>query len=866
MDEKGKDDGEFEASAFEALERDFQEILQELVGDKSLEHFRHEYEKLHRALKKSHDSEKHLIKKCRDLNTEIVQNAMKVQTALKLSQEDQATITALKKEIERAWKMVETSHEKEQRAKESIQNLKSEITKLGRKVEQGAGLSINQENTVNQLVQEKNDLIKHRDMLQGQVVQLQQQNSDLNTKVAKLDAERAAGSSELASLKGDLEALNDEAEKQQKRKDKLDKDLKDLRQSMEARQNDINSKKEEFREGAEVIGRLEKQLQDEQAEEERLGDDKKKLQTAQDKLKKELEDGRTQHAKLKQENADVNKQVQQRKDDIASLVKSKDKLSKQMDALTKKKQQGDADTMRLQESRDSLKSEISELTKILDDLQKASESDSKMITDILHERDMLTKNVIKGEERSKAQVELVMRHKGQANTLAKELQRWKAELGTQKQRMHELDNQRNKYDQDLRVAQGRYVDACEELKKREDQMAQLKKAIADVKAKLGQQKNLYEAVRTDKNLYEKNLAESVQEIQEMKNRMTVMYHNIAQLKEEIKEKDKAISQKQKTLGQKAMETEKTKENLERHKKQQNKAQGAVEQNHQDIKKLGAAIREAEVERQNQKKEFEAVTSERNMLGKELIKRNEELALLGEKIKIQESTLGKGETQYKNRQDEIRRQRDAIAALKVELLEAQQEAENIDDLKKEVYHLQRELLQERTKVKALSEELENPMNVHRWRKLEGSDPHMYELIQKVRTLQKRLISKTEEVVAKDMEIQKKDYLHKDLTSALEKQPGPEVEEQLEVYRETYGAKMVQMRSMQAELKTYQAQVSVYRDEIERLTRELQEVKKKYFDQKKKETAAQDTQRGDTRVIHPRPVAAVRFTGGGFNLAH
>ena len=92
-----------------------------------------------------------------------------VQTALKLSQEDQATITALKKEIERAWKMVEASHEKEQRARETIQNLKSEITKLGRLVEQGreellekavrslnspgAGLSINQENMVNQLVQ-----------------------------------------------------------------------------------------------------------------------------------------------------------------------------------------------------------------------------------------------------------------------------------------------------------------------------------------------------------------------------------------------------------------------------------------------------------------------------------------------------------------------------------------------------------------------------------------------------------------------------------------------------------------------------------------------------------------------------------------
>jgi ribosomal protein L29 len=41
---------------------------------------------------------------------------------------------------------------------------------------------------------------------------------------------------------------------------------------------------------------------------------------------------------------------------------------------------------------------------------------------------------------------------------------------------------------------------------------------------------------------------------------------------------------------------------------------------------------------------------------------------------------------------------------------------VDTLKAEMIALEKELLEERTKVKALSEELENPMNVHRWRKL------------------------------------------------------------------------------------------------------------------------------------------------------
>lgn len=85
-------------------------------------------------------------------------------------------------------------------------------------------------------------------------------------------------------------------------------------------------------------------------------------------------------------------------------------------------------------------------------------------------------------------------------------------------------------------------------------------------------------------------------------------------------------------------------------------------------------------------------------------------------------------------------------------------------RRELYHVQRELLRERTRCKALEEELENPMNIHRWRKLEvnsrvccpavsdryklnysqGSDPSTYEMVQKIHTLQRKLIQKTEEV--------------------------------------------------------------------------------------------------------------------------
>merc|ERR1712046_320249 len=135
----------------------------------------------------------------------------------------------------------------------------------------------------------------------------------------------------------------------------------------------------------------------------------------------------------------------------------------------------------------------------------------------------------------------------------------------------------------------------------------------------------------------------------------------------------------------------------------------------------------------------------------------------------------------------------------ELHVARNQVVNIEALKKEIHHLNKELLQEQSKCKALQEELENPMNVHRWRKLEGSDPATYEMIQKVKMLQKRLIAKTEEVVEKDMLIQEKEKLYVQLKNILARQPGPEVREQLEMYEENLQAKKKQMRAMQSELE-------------------------------------------------------------------
>ena len=71
-----------------------------------------------------------------------------------------------------------------------------------------------------------------------------------------------------------------------------------------------------------------------------------------------------------------------------------------------------------------------------------------------------------------------------------------------------------------------------------------------------------------------------------------------------------------------------------------------------------------------------------------------------------------------------------------------------------------------------QELERPINIHRWRQLEGSNPKLYEMITKVQNLQKRLIAAHEEIVRRDALIREKEKLYAELRTILARQPGPE----------------------------------------------------------------------------------------------
>lgn len=107
----------------------------------------------------------------------------------------------------------------------------------------------------------------------------------------------------------------------------------------------------------------------------------------------------------------------------------------------------------------------------------------------------------------------------------------------------------------------------------------------------------------------------------------------------------------------------------------------------EISKLQYVISQMADEIEKIKKDYQNVINERDILGTQLIRRNDELALLYEKIKILQSTLARGEVQYQERLEDIRLLKFKIGDHKSELRIVKSQAQQIPDLRKEIYNLQ-----------------------------------------------------------------------------------------------------------------------------------------------------------------------------------
>jgi chromosome segregation ATPase len=794
------------------IKTEFQNTLKEIEDkrDPDLDDFRKQYSDLFQALLKSHSSYERLNTRIAELMKLIGASQEKISRAKKEEEDAHLYRKRLENEIASIWSQVEESHKREAENTAKVEELRGQTKVLKEQLSSGSGWTEDQKSIMTQKEKRRNDLSRQveqgraaLDALKGDTTALHEEMLDAEKRKTSLEAE-------IDEMNHSVQEKKQQSEKEQRRKDRLDKELKQLKGQVEKAHTDLEDRRYRTTSGDESITAMEK-LQAE-AKNKLAGylRDYDALFRKTHKLTEECDEQVRTNQLLTQENLQREQEITVKQGEAEGVKMDSKKMERLRDMTLKKIDACEKEKGALEQERDDLKGQINQKANIeMESLRKEGESFSKEIDNLLREREILNKKLVKGDDKTRKMDDLNKINLNTKKNLENEINGFRTHVKKQRDMIQQLVQDRERYEAEAEAANQKFFTALEEVKLQELQIGELQKRIVEGETRLKQQQNLYEAVRSDRNLYSKNLIESQEEIGEMKRKFKIMNHQIEQLKEEITAKDHSLVKEHFDHHKVDKEKEQLKNELTRIRKQIQQSEQIISNQESEIQKLSQIIQEADEERQRQQKEYDAVINERDILGSQLIRRSEELSTLYEKIKIQKSTLSKGEVQYQERVGEIELLKNRIKELQLERSASSAQVANIGDLRNEVYRLQRELLQERTKIKALTEELERHLNVHRWRTLQGSDPQRFEMIRKIHSLNKRLIAKTQEVVEKDLLIQEKEKLYVELKNILARQPGPEVAEQLAVYQQNLKDKLKQMKAMKAELEMYKAQVIMCR---------------------------------------------------------
>ena len=694
-------------------------------------------------------------------------------------------------------------------------------------------------------VEMKASLEKERDFLQQKLESKQNELKSLRVDVergyeaiADMDVSLKALEDEEAQVRENIASVDSQVHKATLERENKEKEVVEMRKLIVEKEGDLAERKRIFAGEDSSLRDLDLNLK---AAKELMNEYIKELEDlyiGMNQKTRELEKERKGHLKYEGDVEEKDAYVKLREVEVKAVIKELKKLVLMKKAVVEKIGEAERDIVVAEQKRDKLTETIAQIESVeIRAARRDIEANQKIVAQLKRELEVLNKKYNSSEKQSKQFFDLiVMNQQGKKNLLV-EKKTIEDEVKIEQDQIQVLIQEKEKYEHEGEIANQRYYTALEELKLQELQIKELQKKTIDDQGRLKHKQNLYDAVRSDRNLYNKQLMVTQEEIGRLKRKFKSMTVHIDQLKDEIGTKDHSIVKEHFNHHSVDKERELLKNEITKIKKQVQSSESIVESQQVELLKLGRIIDEADLERQRQNSELSNVTSERNLLTAQVVKRNFELTQMYEKIKVSRSTLYIGERNYIQLLENLKQWQDQLRLLVEEQNGTVESLAGMDELRRRVVQLEKEYRQETVKTRALSDEVQRPMNVHRWRILESSDPQRFDKIRQIQDLQKLLMNKSDEVVQTDLLVQEKEKIYVELKNVIARQPGPETEDQLLTYQQTYKAKSKQLESLQDELEMYREQVVTFKNDILKCEEGMTRLKKRWFKMRQADEARQ-----------------------------
>nr|CCC93514.1 conserved hypothetical protein [Trypanosoma congolense IL3000] len=818
--------------SIDALEHHYVELQKELAMEPQLRPLGEEYGKIHRLLRKSHDGEKRLMTKIKELDHDIATHGANVESALKLARQDEEIITGLRKEIEKAWSLADSAHAREKETRERIHELRQQVLRLSQLVDKNASSTMGQESFLRDLIKTKKNFENERLVAQTKAEHLTDEKGFYQRKMQKLKEDFEDVRQQLDTTLRTYESLLRNLTETKRERECLEQQVRDYRAESDEHLKDIANVRQSASELAIEEGKLKTIASTERNAVAALS---KQLEDQQEKIKVEAEKlaaAESQNAEMKQEIPKMKATLKNRLAELdrlaATLKKSRQKTEVQQVDIKKQVQIRDS----LVEEAEQMHSSIEEHLRILEEEMKAlHEEEARLKATMPEKTKLLMDNSRVDSERAMMDGQRLL-EEGKRRNLSQQLEKLLRDNEAMRKKIFDLEQNQAKIIDNGQHEALQYHQTLEQIRREQGQARQLQQQLEDNEKRFKAQQDLLDRVSTDRSRTERRLKETELECAALKQRYNKNGEEIQLLKMQIIGKESALCRIHMARKQLQRDVTCAEERACHLKEDSTNAGARYETLKGEAKQLSHLITECDTEKSKYQSKFAALVNERNVLAVQLVRRNEELRLLRDKIRLQECSIVRGGEDYSKRVRAVVAKRDELEELRLRCRVALARMLRAEKLQRRKRKIERDLFVEQRRSRALADELQRPINVHRWRWLEGNAPEILDGIYKVHTLERHILKKQDLLIEKKKQLAAKNAEYEAVRKKLAELQGPEVAEELSLYDENLQRRRSQIRNLDSELKEVEQHVDVVAEEVKQLSSELCEAKRRYFKAKHK----------------------------------
>ncbi|XP_032679289.1 cilia- and flagella-associated protein 58-like [Odontomachus brunneus] len=857
-------EGSSASSTFCTLEKDHARITNEMKTNEALAAYESEYARLYESLYKAHRNEKELSEQCTSLKDEIINNTYKMYELKKTVEGHEDEIARLKREVVNMTKLADAAHAREQSAQEVIENLRLNIVKLGQEIEQkNKQLAVEKDITVSK---QKEVLLKERERLLGEMETMRQRLKNMSSYTEELERKGSAVDQRMNEMQEALDMQLNEISRERRGRERAEIEMRQLQEEIIMKKNELDAANASIEANASNAMRLESLVKEHKTANEKMQKEIGKLMLRRMNLQTDLDNTNVEIEKLEKELTDKEKQLKNIKYDLNKTQEDNIKFKLEKDLVEKRLLKSETERSKLERDLQQAITDVKNVKHEAHTCHKEIVDERQRIEALSREKNMLARSKKTVQDRIKRINHELLLSEHAKRKLERELDTLTQILYEVKIHLEMVEKERDKCNLTVQGLERQIEGYISETRLKQTEISDYKKSLAEAEIKYRQQQSLFEAIRAERNLYSKNLVTAQEEVNDLRRKLKITGHQVEQLKEDIVTKESNLVKQEFVLGRIEKEKEDLKVDLRSCRMELSGLRHDIEEMKREEKHLRWEVQQAHIIVGRRQKDIDNVMNERDILGTQLVRRNDELSLQYSRIKVLNTTLHRGETQYSQRLQDIRLLKCEIKKLNTEKVLLTTNIANVSDLRQEVFHLNRDLAKERLKVTALEEEVQTPLNIHRWRKLEGTDPTTLELIKKVQILQKRILKMSDDIINKEKSIKDTEKLYTNLRDVLSKQRDSRMTANLDKVQSALRKRGEKLKCLVAELNMYETQVIEYKDDMSKMVNEMCELKTKYYTQKRKfQKMKESTVKSPYESILPRVlVSSVKFCGGGFNM--